>query len=356
MPSTMYSFKKLLLPVLLLLSFYCRGQQKDSISRDTIKPRILVRQQDTNNRPARMRDTGFRYQVAGSTKPVRDTQLPALLPAIADSILPTSLPLQNTDSLATHPVLSLKDSLSITGRALSAIRWANVRSKPVFVVSTEKTIEGKEIFFYVMCALLLILGLFKKFYSQYFSNLFRVYFNTSLRQSQLSEQLLQARLPSFILNIYFIIVAGIFVWLLFSRTESTVVHKPLYLLQICIGAVAGIYLIKYCFLKFIGWVSGIGEATDYYIFIIFLVNKLLALLLLPFVILLAFGKADWMGIVETLALLSAGALLASRYIKSYAATGHKLSVKPFHFLLFIAGAELIPVLLIYKVAVDYFVI
>ena len=352
----MFSIKKLLLPTLLLLAFHCQGQQKDTAARDTVKSRVIVHQQDSNRSKAGYKDSAAESQNPITLNHQKEAQQLQDSSRRNDSLQASPIPLNNIDSITATHRAQQNDSLSIMGKAFQKIRWVNSKTKPEFFVSTEKTIEGKEIFFYVMCGLLLLLGLFKKFYNQYFSNIFRVYFNTSLRQSQLSEQLLQARLPSFILNIYFVIIAGIFVWLLFSHTEGTVVRKPLYLLQVCIGAVAVVYLIKYCFLKFVGWVSGIGEATDYYIFIIFLVNKLLALLLIPFIILLAFGKPEWMGIVETMALLSAGAMLASRYIKSYAVAGHKLSVKPFHFMLFIAGAEIIPILLIYKIAVDYFVI
>ncbi len=351
----MNRYKKLLLPIFLLLAFNCQGQQKDSIAKDSVSNRMVVRLQDTGGVKKRIPDSGKVNQSQASNSLGRARQDSSDTPGREDTLKNAPLSLNSSDSARAFPPTHLNDSLSVTGKALSGLHWVNLNTKPEFFVSTEKGFEGKETFFYVMCALLLLLGLFKKFYNQYFSNIFRVYFNTSLRQSQLSEQLLQARLPSFMLNIYFVIIAGIFVWLLFSRAEGTVIQKPLYLLQVCIGVVAVVYLIKYCFLKFVGWVSGIGEATDYYIFIIFLVNKLLALLLLPYIILLAFGKEEWMGIIETLALLSAGVLLASRYIKSYAVAGHKLSVKPFHFLLFIAGAELIPILLIYKIAVDYLV-
>lgn len=352
----MNSIKKLLPLLMLLLTFYCKGQQRDTTGRDTLMPHATMRQQDTNRNNPEKKDTATKNKISDTLNTERKVKQPLVLSRVSDSVRSNALPSKIKDSTTEHLFLHSNDSLSITGRALSGIRWVNVKAGPEFLVSTEKTFEGKEIFFYTMCALLLLLGLFKMFYNHYFSNIFRVYFNTSLRQSQLSEQMLQARLPSFMFNIYFVIITGIFVWLIFSRTEGTVVEKPVYLLEICIGAVAVVYLIKYCFLKFIGWVSGISEATDYYIFIIFLVNKILALLLIPFIILLAFGKSGWVGIVETLALLSAGALLLSRYIKSYAVAGHKLSVKPFHFLLFIAGAELIPILLIYKIAVDYFVI
>lgn len=249
----------------------------------------------------------------------------------------------------------LKKGKSVSDKILSGNRFINTKDAAQYFIISERQPVGKEFLFYSICGLLLLLGFFKTFYSHYFSNLFRVYFNTSLRQTQLSEQLLQAKLPSFLLNIFFIIVTGVFLWQMFLHFNDTSRVTPLLLLQLCIGAVAVIYLVKYCFLKFIGWTAGISEVMDHYIFIIFMINKLLGILLLPFVILLAFASADWLGTVKTIALLSISILFLSRYAKSYGLLGQKISIKPFHFILFFIGAEIIPLALLYKASIDYFI-
>ena len=63
--------------------------------------------------------------------------------------------------------------------------------------------------FYLIAGIVLLLAFFKYFNSRYFTNLFRVFFNTSLRQSQLTDQLLQAKLPSLLFNLFFILSGGI---------------------------------------------------------------------------------------------------------------------------------------------------
>lgn len=250
---------------------------------------------------------------------------------------------------------SLKSGSLIFERILKENKFLNSTAKPQFFIIQEREPVGKEFLFYAICGLLLLLGIFKTFYRHYSSNLFRVYFNTSLRQTQLSEQLLQARLPSFLLNVFFVIVAGVFLWQLFVHFDEANRFGTGMLLQFCIIAVALIYLIKYCFLKFIGWVAGISDMMDHYIFIIFMVNKLLGILLLPFIILLAFGNSGWLGTVKTFALLGIGLLFLSRYAKSYGLMGQKISIRPFHFILFFIGAELIPLALLYKATIDYFI-
>lgn len=260
-----------------------------------------------------------------------------------------------TDSIRNAALQSISPLIkNPTERAINHLKWINQNATPVYFVSEERNVEGKEGFFYAFCGFLFLLGLFKTFYQNYFSNLFRVYFNTSLRQSQLSEQLLQARLPNLIMNIFFVISGGVFLWQLFSSNFKIKV-EPQFFLQMCIAAVAFIYLVKFIFLKFIGWISGRSQDTDHYIFIIFLLNKLLGLLLIPFIILIEFGKPEWFPVIRILALLTIAALILTRYFQSYGIIGQRLTIRPFHFLVYVIGAEILPLALLYKASVDYFI-
>lgn len=264
----------------------------------------------------------------------------------------------NSDSLPTVvPTRAAVRNEHVLQDALAQNRFINVDQPPVLFVQEIRTVQNnKDIFFYIMCGILLILGLFRMFYSHYFSTLFTVYFNTSLRQTQLSEQLLQARQPSFILNIFFVFVSGLYVWLLFMNTQEGMNRSPYLFFQMFVGIIGLIYLIKFSFLKFLGWISGLGDTINHYIFIIFLVNKLLAIILIPFVILMAFGKKEWMSIYITLSLLCVGVLFLSRYIKSYGLLRQKFPMTFFHFLLFFLGAELVPLFLIFKIIKEYIIV
>jgi hypothetical protein len=232
-------------------------------------------------------------------------------------------------------------------------RFINVKQAPVYFLQIERKVNGKEILFYSICVLVLLVGLFKTFFYNYFNNLFRVFFNTSLRQSQLTDQLVQARLPSFILNILFILSAGFYTWLLLTYFSPPGIVGMKFLLPICIGVIAIIYLSKYLLIKFMGWLGGIQSTTNNYIFIIFLINKIIGILLIPFIILLAFANPAWVGIITTISFLLLGLFFLARYAKSYGSLSTGLKINPFHFLIYIIGAEIIPLLILYKLAVDY---
>lgn len=259
------------------------------------------------------------------------------------------------DSLLSASQPPIRTYRLILDDLLSSNKFINVRDAPVYLISEKKQSDGKEFVFYILCLVVLILALFKTFYKGYFDNLFRVFFNTSLRQSQLADQLLQAKLPSFILNIFFAVSAGIFLWLLFTYYHPPLVMNTKLLLPLCIFGIGVLYFVKYCTLKFIGWLSGMQQIVDNYIFIIFLINKISGIVLVPFLVILAFSLPLWVRYITTVAIFVVALFFLSRYIKTYGALENKLPLNAFHFLVYIIATEIIPILVLYKVTMDYLI-
>ncbi|CAN5148507.1 hypothetical protein BH20BAC1_BH20BAC1_11180 [soil metagenome] len=256
----------------------------------------------------------------------------------------------NIDSLAVS-----RSDLSVMNKWLTKNKFINTAPGTEFVVIKGKTFSGKEFLFYLLCLVALILGLFKTFYKGYFNNLFRVFLNTSLRQNQLTDQLQQAKLPSFILNIFFAVTAGIYLWLAFSYfyPGSTVKGKPLLLL--CIGGIGALYLVKFLSLKFLGWLYTLQEEVNNYIFIIFLINKIAGIILVPLIFVLAFSKPLVMQYVNLICILVLGLFLITRYIKTYGSLDRRVSINAFHFVIYVLAIEIVPLMLVYKVTVDYLI-
>lgn len=257
------------------------------------------------------------------------------------------------DSSLAATQLKIKSYHSIINDLLFSNKFINVKDAPVYLIVEKKQFEGKEFIFYILCTVVLILAVFKTSYKGYFNNLFRVFFNTSLRQTQLTDQLLQAKLPSFILNIFFTVSAGIFLWLLFTYYHPPKLINTKLLLTFCILGIGVLYFVKYCTLKFIGWVSSMQETVNSYIFIIFLVNKISGIVLVPFLIILAFSLPLWIHYITTVAIFIIILFFLSRYIKTYGVLENKLPLNAFHFLLYIIATEIIPILILYKVTIDY---
>lgn len=208
--------------------------------------------------------------------------------------------------------------------------------------------NSREFLFYALGIILLFFGMIKTFYSRYLANLFRVFFNTSLRQSQLTDQLLQAKLPSLFFNLFFVLMGGFFLYFIFRYLGYGEKNDYMLLLW-CITGLAVMYSVKYVVLKFSGWVTGFSYEADIYIFIIFLINKMLGMLLMPIVILLAFTEHQFFYPVMIAALVLIALMILFRFVRSYALLGHRIKVSRIHFVLYIIGIEILPVLLILKV-------
>jgi hypothetical protein len=209
--------------------------------------------------------------------------------------------------------------------------------------------NGKEALFYVLAGLLLYLGILRGFFGRYLQNLVKVFFRASLKQRQMREQLLQSPLPSLLLNFFFITVCALFIALLTEYYHILPVYQFWEIFGFAWVAVLVIYLLKFLTLKFVGWVFQLSAATDTYIFIIFLVNKLLSIGLLPLLVVIAFGHEPYLMIWITLAFVLVAATFCYRYFSAFAPIRKEIKLSQLHFLLYLCAFEIVPLLLIYKV-------
>ncbi len=249
-------------------------------------------------------------------------------------------------AIADTPARQQKDTTILS--LLSQNKLLNTKGTPVSLAVKMHKEDNTDALFYLLTGMVLLLACLKFFYNRYFTNLFRVFFNTSLRQSQLTDQLLQAKLPSLLFNLFFIISAGFYVYFLLLHYKWVNATDQWLVLACCVGVLSLIYVIKFCTLKFTGWITGFAESTNTYVFIIFLINKIIGIFLVPLTIIIAFAMPDIANSAVLLSLLCVGFLLLMRFFRSYGLIQHQLKISRLHFFLYITGIEILPLLLIYK--------
>ncbi|HTL07902.1 MAG TPA: DUF4271 domain-containing protein [Chitinophagaceae bacterium] len=230
----------------------------------------------------------------------------------------------------------------------------NFEGQPLMRREEERAPGGKDALFYLLTGLLFFFALIKLLFGKYLGNLTGLVFRGSLRQKQIREQLLQTPLPSLFLNIFFVIVAGLYIFFLLQHYKAMPGDSFWLLLLYCVLAVALVYLVKFVMLKFTGWIFNIREAADTYIFIVFLVNKLLAIFLLPLLFVMTFSLPSWGNVLLTLSYVMVGGFFAYRYIVSFAPVRREVKVSQFHFFMYLCAFELVPLLLIYKILLGFF--
>jgi len=213
---------------------------------------------------------------------------------------------------------------------------------------------GKEWLFYCLVAVVFFFALLRRFFPKYFTDLFRLFFRTTLKERQISEQLMQSPVPSILLNGFFAVSAGFYCSFLLSHFGLNKAGDFWLLLLYCIGGLAVAYFVKFAWLKLAGWIFNMQYAANSYIFIVFIINKMIGILLLPFLLILAFSTGDVYSVGLTLSWCLIGGLLIYRLFLSYAVIRNQVKVSPFHFFLYFIAFEIVPLLLVYKALLVYF--
>lgn len=211
-----------------------------------------------------------------------------------------------------------------------------------------KQFDGKELLFYPLVFIVILYALLRLAFPKYFTDLFRLFFRTTLNQRQIREQLIQTPLPSLLLNGFFIISSGLYISLLLKHFNIRQEENFWTLFFYSCAGLSVAYFIKFTGLKISGWLFNMKEAANAYIFIVFIVNKMIGIFLLPFLVILAFGT----GYVYSVGLALSWGLIAGmivyRLILTYIAIRNQVKVNPFHFFLYLCAFEIAPLLLVYK--------
>lgn len=274
-------------------------------------------------------------------KPVDSLSIPSTVVVKKDSAKPVlQMPVKASFDSARNHVLKNMVKLKL---------YAN----PEFFIEKEKQSRQKDWLFYYILGLSLFFGLLRLSYQRYFKDLFRVFFRTSLRVNQIREQLVQSGLQSLLFNIFFAASAGTYVYLLLSFFKVSVQLPELLIPLIAALIIAVLYLGKYLFLQFSGWLFTMRNPAETYSFIVFLINKILGILILPFIVVIAFASDKLAAIAITISLALITGMFLYRFLRAYGPVQADLKLARFHFFIFFLAFEIAPLLLIYKVSLRF---
>lgn len=328
---------------ILLFQFSFAQTQSDSTLRqpDTVVP-------DPQAAPLVKKDTIVRRVPILRKK--ADSSVQAVKPATdsikraADTVIPAP-----QISPPTEEARPLENTLPAFQAALRDHPYYHFKGRPreLFLKDTG---EGRsDSMFYFLFGLLFYFAVVRVFFRKYMDNITTLFFRATMRQQQLREQLSQAPLPSLFLNVLFVCAVGMF--LAFAALFYEIMpERNLWLLwgYGCLLVLA-IYMGKFIFLKIIGWIFNVSNATDTYIFIIFMVNKMIGIFLVPVLVLMAFPYEPFLPVVMTLTFIILALSLVYRFLISYKPIRNEIKVSRFHFFIYLCAFEIAPLLLIYKV-------
>ena len=256
-----------------------------------------------------------------------------------------------TDSLL---VLQKKKSIRYTAsyKKLMTHPYLPMQTKPSFRINELRIAASFDGRFYLIIGMLFYLAFIKVTFPKYFYNVFELIFQSPIRQKQTREQLQQNNLASLFSNILFILNASIFVSLI--AVKNGWVDLSLYscIAYSAVGFTA-LYSFKFLFLWLSGWLFSQGEAIGNYSFIVFLTNKVMGVFLIPAILLLAFSPESVQDFAYNSALIVISILFVYRYLVSFSIVRASLKVSAFHFFLYLCTCEVLPMLVLYKLTMDF---
>lgn len=226
-------------------------------------------------------------------------------------------------------------------------------SKATFRLEQEKPVQSKDELFYLFVLLLLQVGMLKLIFPRYFYNLFKLFSQNLFRQKQARDQLIQNYLPSIMLNLFFVLTTS----LLFTLTaiKNNWINENFWTLFFDTCAVITIiYISKFIFLHFIGWIFDLESVAGTYSFIIFIINKLIGIVLIPLLLIIAFSGPALVSIAITVGVSVVILLILYRYVISFNTIRYDLNINALHFFIYLCAIEIAPLLVIYKLLINQF--
>jgi len=296
-----------------------------------------------------------------STTTVKKTIPPKPKPAVA--VVPKTTPqkplakdtVNKAIVAAPLPAAVVKDSINAAKAqwAWIATNAGTVKEDTLFI--NKPVVQASaDYVFYLLAGIVLLLGLIRSRFPKYYTDLFGLFFKGSFRQKAIRDRLLENALPSVMLNLLFFCTGGFFLYYLSAYYDVDYKGRFWAGLGFWIALLLTIYVGKLTLLKLMGWLFQIQETSNTYSFIVFMVNKVMGVALIPVVVLMALGPASYKPVLITISAFLLGFLFLYRYAISYPSIRSSVRVNQFHFFLYLCAFEIIPLLVIYKALTMYF--
>ncbi len=214
--------------------------------------------------------------------------------------------------------------------------------------SERRVTDSKDYLFYFFAALLLFLGIIRQSFPGYIKSVFTTLFQNSQRYKQSREKTMQDTVPSLLLNILFFIVAGL--WITFFIEDIPLFHFSFaQKIVAVIALITSIYAIKAIVISLAGTLFHQREAANAYALIVFHVNKVAGIFLLPLAILYAYGSEYQQSLAASFMIAIIILLIIYRFVISFVDVSGRFKINGLYFFIYLCITEIVPMLIFYEV-------
>lgn len=202
--------------------------------------------------------------------------------------------------------------------------------------------------FTVVMLLFLLLVILVTLFRAIPGRVYRAFLNDNLLSQLHREQGSIVSPPYFLFYLFFFFNAGFFLYLLSWHYQISVARGHWLSFLLLTAGLAVLFAGKHLLMKILEAVLPAKKELRLYSFTIIIFSIALGILLIPFNLLIAYGPAEVLPGVITLALVALGLVLGFRFVRGIFIGGRVLAANLFHFLLYICTVEIAPALIIAK--------
>lgn len=217
---------------------------------------------------------------------------------------------------------------------------------------SKRNIPRLEWIFYCFSLLFLVFGLVNLFFNAYLKKLFRVFAHEGFVYRQAKDQMGQSSFAALSLNILFLLTGTVFVFFGLGGNNLFTGMDRWQLMLLVFSFFLLVYVFKYLFLKFLGWVLNQKESFENYIFVVFLNNKLSGMLMLLASFMMAFSEKGVSLLVFKTTLYLLGALVFTRLFRGFQVFSKQSKIGFFSFSLAVFALEVLPTAVMLKFVSD----
>ena len=202
--------------------------------------------------------------------------------------------------------------------------------------------------FWTLCIFLVPLSIVRYKSPKIINEIFTVFYNANLAHQIFREREGRRSIPGFILDLNYVLVTGTLAYLILKMWFFQNQMPAYFQMIVVIAVFIGIYLSRLLSLNLLGWIFKASEHARLYIFYLLSFNKLMGILLIPFIFLISFGQASFTKSYTIAAISVFLVLNLLKFIRCLIVGNNLFRFRRFHFFLYICTFEISPVAVLTK--------
>lgn len=219
------------------------------------------------------------------------------------------------------------------------------------VIVRKRNDEWKSWMFYLLLGLTVLLVFLRVNYAREFSEVFQIFKPIGINQQIFRDNFGIIKLGTFLLSLNSTIVIGVYFFLIAHHYNFFPPFSWLLLVSIIIASV--LLIIRFVIMKIAGSLFPFKKEINFYQFNEVQLNRLIGILLLPFLITITFSPNQIGRLAIGLSFVMVIAIVLFRYLRGFSIGNDYFAKHKFHFIVYICTLEIAPLVIFVKVLKDW---